>query len=769
VPPRSAAPNTPFERRRSAIRPLIALAAIVLVGSGLLPNSADAATPAISATWVTDVTATSASLHAQVNPEGLATSYRFEYLTEAQYQDNPPGESFAEAERAPPFVEAGLGSGEAPQTAVQHLASLAPDTAYRYRIVATNSAAPTGVEGEALTFTTPPNASIAAEECPNAQLRLENGSLALPDCRAYELVSPVDKNGGAIQGFGQNSGDDVLQAAEDGNGITYSSSASFAGGLGAPTASQYISRRGEGGWSTENITLPTVSAAYGNAEDGVPYQLFSTDLARGLLLNGWRCGEGEECPRSYSLRESASGALTASPAEPDLRFAGASPDLRHLILSTCAALTPDATEVPSGGGGCVSAEANLYEWGEGQLTLINILPGETQGTPGARLAAQDAVSADGQRVYFTESEDGALYLREAGGPTKLMPETAGGGASFQTASADGSLAFFIMGGTLYRFDAASESSQPLATGVEGVLGASADGSRLYYATAAGLFLWDAGTTSQVAPGASAADPSDYPPSTGTARVTPDGAHLAFLSKTPLTGYDNTDQSSGEPDSEVYLYDASAEQLACVSCNPTNERPLGPSTIPGAIANGDLEENPTATGAYKPRDLSTGGARLFFDSRDDLLPGDASSAQDVYEWEAQGSGSCAKPGGCLALISSGASPEASTFIDASASGRDAFFLTTDSLVPSDPGSADLYDARELGGFPGPTQPIPCEGDACQALPRPPEDPSPGTLVPGQPNPPVHFPRARCRKGTHRVVRHNKSRCVPRHRPKHRGSK
>jgi hypothetical protein len=94
-----------------------------------------------------------------------------------------------------------------------------------------------------------------------------------------------------------------------------------------------------------------------------------------------------------------------------------------------------------------------------------------------------------------------------------------------------------------------------------------------------------------------------------------------------------------------------------------------------------------------------------------------------------------------LLSSGRDPEASEFIDASADGSDAFFLTAASLVPSDPGSADLYDARVGGGFPIPPSPIPCEADSCQALPSEPEDPTPGTLVAGYANPPLNFTKIR----------------------------
>jgi hypothetical protein len=660
-------------RVRLPLGGLLALAIGLLALAG--PAKA-AGPPTIAAVWVSSVTSTSAALHATVNPNGEATTYRFEYLTETRYLAN--GETFAGAGRAPAFGEEELGAAETPQPALERISGLAPGTAYRYRIVATNTTS----SELAHTFTTQPAGSGATEECPNAQLRFEDNSFSLPDCRAYELVSPVDKNGGQVQGFGANSGGGVLQAAADGDSFTYSSASSFGeGALGAPTASQYIARRGAGtaGWASQNITAPAVSGSYGNADEGVPYQLFSPDLATGLLLNGRHCrGAGSGCPvansplpgsgapagyQSYYLRSNSTGAFQSVLAEADLvhtalsasqfslSLAGATPGLTHVVLSSCAKLTADATEVP-GSEGCNPAEPNLYQWSGGGLTLVNLLPGESTGTPGARLAAQSGgISTDGSRVYFTDGEDSPLYLREAGGPTKLLPETSGGGAAFQTASSDGSLAFFTKGAHLYRYDASTETATDLtpAGEVEGVLGASEDGSHVYYATALGLFLWDEGTTTPVAVAPGAAQPSDYPPTTGTARVSADGSHLAFLSKTSLTGYDDTDQHTGEPDSEVYLYSAAGGgALTCVSCNPTGERPLGPSSIPGASANGPQAG---ATQTYKPRVLSTAATRLFFDSADQIVPEDVSAAADVYQWEAQGEGTCRLAAGCVSLISS----------------------------------------------------------------------------------------------------------------------
>ncbi len=745
-------------------RVLPAVLALGVAGLSLPPLAQASGPPQVAADWATNVTATSTNLHAQINPGGLDTTYRFEYLSEAAYQANlgasPPRDGFNGAAKAPTGTETNLGSASSDLETLQQVHGLAQNTTYRYRITATNSAEPAGVLGPAHTFTTEETSS----------------TFELPDHRAWEMVSPIEKNEGAIQGFDANSGGGALQAAADGEAIAYSTASSFGQAQGAPSASQYLSRRSAPGWSTQNITVPLISGSYGDFRNGVPYQLFSTDLTVGLLSNGHRCRSpgvgclvpnpplpGTEAPTGYQdyyLRDDEDGAFTAlltdaglaelalGPEQFELGFAGASPDLRHLILSTCAALTPEATEVPNGSGGCEAAETNLYEWSGGELNLIN-----EPASHHAQLAAQaGAISSDGRRVYFTDGEDSPIFLHEEGQPTKLIEKTLGGAGSFQTASADGSLAFFTIGGDLYRYDALTETtSEPLATEVLGVLGASQDGSYLYYSTAVGVFLWHSGNVTKVASGS--ADPSDYPPTTGTARVTPDGTHLAFLSKAPLTGYDNTDQQSGEPDSEVYLYAAATNQLTCASCNPSGERPLGPSSIPGAIANG---EGPTATDSYKPRDLSEDGTRLFFDSSDALVPQDSNAAPDVYGREAQGAGTCQAPNGCLNLISSGRSPEGASFVDASSDGSDVFFLTDASLVSSDPGSVDLYDAREGGGFPQPAAPIECEGDACQPLPAAPEDPTPGTLIPSSGNPPLHFPKNHRRKArSHHRHHHRRS--------------
>jgi hypothetical protein len=690
-------------------RQLTTAAAVLAVAVGLAVSPAAAmAAPAVEDAWVSAVTATAVDLNGSVNPDGLGTSARFEYLTAAAYEANLSAsrEGFFGAAGSPAGTGGvNLGAGTAPVSFTRHIGLLSAGTAYLYRVVATN---PSGTAyGPVRWFATTESTPV----------------FELPDGRAWEMVSPVDKGGGEIQRPGEIFGGGVFQAAAAGPAVAYGSRTSFAGGAGSPGAAQYLGRRTDFGWATANITGPTQAGAYGAEPDGAPFQLFSGDLGRSVLVQATRCAE-EPCPRRLELRGSAGATLAGTPARPDLRLAGANSSLTQIVVSSCAALAPGAIEVPAGAG-CDPGAPNLYGWAGGALTLINLLPAEATGTPGATLAAPGgAVSEDGSRIYFELG--GNLYLR-AGSTTVAVDAAAGGGGSFETAATDGSLAFFTKAGHLYRFDAGTGTATDLTPGgeVEGVLGATPDGTHLYYATADGLYLHRGGAATKIAAGA---DASNFPPATGTARVAADG-NLAFLSSQPLTGFDNAGNA------QAFIYSAASGTLTCASCNPGGARALGAAAIPGASANG---VGPVATRAYKSRALSASGTRLFFQTPDKLAAADTNGALDVYQWEAQGTGSCLRPGGCVSLISSGRSPGGATFVDASADGSEAYFLTDDSLVPADPGLVDLYNARVGGGFPVPPVPIACVGDACQPVPSAPDDTPPATLLTrAEGNPPLRI--------------------------------
>jgi hypothetical protein len=671
-------------------------------------------------------------MRAEIDPNGSATTYVFEYTTEARFRT----EGFVGATRVPQ-TGVSIGTG----LVSQRLDELPPDTGFRFRVIATNI--PGSTIGNTRSFRTDQLEPI----------------FALPDERGWEMVSPVDKNGGDIQGVGANHGGGVLQAAAQGGAITYTSASSFANPLGSPGPNQYLSARSSASWSTENVTLPMLSGTYPESStSGVPYQLFAGDLARALISNGRRCRTSTQtqCPvenpplpgsgapagyRNYYLRSgpgSFEAVLTQAPvldsSHFEVAFAGATPDLAHVVLSSCAAIGPDALEIPGSEGECDPTKQNLYEVSGAQLRLINPVPG-------AALAAQSrAISADGTHVYWTDGA--ALYLSLPASNEKVADE-----ASFQTASLDGSLAFYTAAGHLFRYTAATGFSADLTPsgGVTGVVGASEDGSSVYYLTAAGLFLNrnGAATSILVSP---QVDPASMPPTSGKARLSADGRRLLFLSTAELTAYDNRNAQTGAPEPELYLYAAPGSAgagITCVSCNPSGERPIGATEIPGASPNGT---EALAPDVYKPRVLSADAKRVFFESFDSLAVADTNGDRDVYQWEASGTGRCAGPSGCIDLISSGRSEGGATFIDASLDGSDAFFLTDGSLVSADIGDVDIYDARVGGGFPESTDVIPCFGDACQALPPAPEEAELNSVrsKPSGNADPVKFKALHCKK-------------------------
>jgi hypothetical protein len=231
----------------------------------------------------------------------------------------------------------------------------------------------------------------------------------------------------------------------------------------------------------------------------------------------------------------------------------------------------------------------------------------------------------------------------------------------------------------------------------------------------------------------------------TAAASPNGRYLAFMSRLPLTGYDNRDVSDGERAQEVFRYDSQSEALACVSCNPAGARPLAlrpagygpeealdPQHLWEGTAVAALLPEATKIGGsfslYRPRAVGDDG-RVFFNAADSLVPADSNAAGDVYEYEPTGVGTCTPssagagtaivPGGCVSLLSSGTGEGAAAFLDASEGGRDVFLYTTARLsVTDEDGEMDVYDARE-GGTPATLSPLAeCLGEACQPPAVPP---------------------------------------------------
>lgn len=267
---------------------------------------------------------------------------------------------------------------------------------------------------------------------------------------------------------------------------------------------------------------------------------------------------------------------------------------------------------------------------------------------------------------------------------------------------------------------APASTAQAGSGVGGILGISDDGGRVYFATAgqlvAGeptaparkLYLWDHNdgdpTLTYIA-GLSDSDDDHRNWSTSfdqldrwpVDQVTPDGERMVLTTAEPL----RADQD-GDTDDDVYLYDAGADELQCVSCQAPGAPSAGGSLFRGALASA-----PAAT-AFPSYNVSSDGRRVYFDSPDALVAKDGNGRRDVYQWE----------DGALSLISSGQSGDASMFLGASADGDRVFFRTRDRLSSWDvDANFDVYVASVGGGLPEPDAASPCAGDGCQGLAQP----------------------------------------------------
>jgi hypothetical protein len=733
------------------------------------------------------VTSHSATVHGLLRPEAEAVEdCRFEYGPSTSYGASVPC-SPAAGSIAQDFATDAVSGA---------LESLEEDTVYHYR----------------LSFTTPASTFTGGDQ----HFRTRSVSTGLPDDRRYEMVSPTEKNHSdvgptnsiaALDGnrlvFSSNGSFAGAQTSQVVVGLQYlatrgpngwnTENIDPAGGeftyMGYTAFSSDLSK-GALYWPENNLQNGTVDP---DAKPGYNDYLREAGNPSFTLLNGTRDDAGGESFQHGSV-------------------VSASADFRHLAIASPNPLTADAPAEP---GEC---DGHLvyctYEWDDGTLRLASILPsGEpTAGTPGAlgyhhACSSQHAMSGDGSRLFFTPASPNApLYARENATTTTLISEserTLPGGfegqrVDYQNAeAAHGNRVLFTTRNSLldedtdetndlYLYDYARPAGERLTLisrdedpsapeGAEvdggagnfdvscgGVMGASEDLRRVYFVAdnqivsgepeEAGpkLYLWDDTGTSPTVTYIGTLKAGNQlegdllawqgaltynQDSNRTARVSTDGRYLTFLSVAEL-GFENEGQQ------QVYRYDAITDTLECASCSEDAvpaEGKIAFEVHPNAFLlalYGHLANNVTDNG------------QVFFQTTRGLLPGDSNGKMDVYEYE----------GGHLRLISTGVSSANSFLLDATPSGSDVFFTTVDRLVGWDKdGNVDAYDARVNGGFPEPPEGVPpCEGDACQPAPNPPNDATPASSsFQGSGN--VSEPgKARCTRGK---VRHH-GRCVKR---------
>lgn len=463
----------------------------------------------------------------------------------------------------------------------------------------------------------------AAEECPNAAFR--TGAAAhLPDCRAYELVSPAEKNEGAPY---------ILSYAPDGESATLIISAGTAGLEGFPSAgfkggeAYYSTQRTDTGWTTVADDPPSSEylpfGAYlipqdfgGESLDG----LTTVWLERGVWQPDNSLGIFERLP-DHAIVEVGPALPPTAPAgsvrevsqASNLEMRGVSADGSRVLFSLNGDYWPfDDSE---------AGASSLYEYaGDGSTTptLVGVDQsgqlisrcGTELGGGGGGENTHNAMSQDGRTIFFTATcgarTGHELYARiddgEPGAQTVDISEPSAADC------------------------AACDTEAKALTGDTEFEGASQDGSKVFFSTTQPLLGASAGR------GLYEYD-FDAPVGERVVRVTPellegahplvseDGSHVYFLAHGVLTAAPNAQGEAAEAGADnLYVYERDAEY------------PDGRTVFVARLSTEDIEQ---WKGSSAGGDVTPDGRFLVFDSERDLTPDTTSSGVwQVFEYDAQ---------------------------------------------------------------------------------------------------------------------------------------
>jgi hypothetical protein len=609
-----------------------------------------------------------------------------------------------------------------------------------------------------------------AAGCANEAIRAEQGAaaLALPDCRAYELVSPdntplvlAERGGGEVPNPLSATAPYGMRAADNGDAMAYLSYYPFEG---SPSSGFFVrSRRDTTGWRLEAMSpqvLPGASSRFGCEGTTLDY---SEDLNASVLTIGRDiqeefpdssfCGQPQEKlvpdePSGFAnlLRREAPESPyqlvnltppTASPA--NAQFQDASADLSHVVFSEETRLTPDA---PLGN--------DLYMWVRGAVRLVSVLP---DGTPvpgdlvrtgeGEQSSAPftHAVSSDGERIFFYAQ--GNLYLRENAGqvpaasPNCLISESSepglactlqvdapsqtsdpSGGGVFQYASADGSRVFFTDDNRLTGASTAAVGKPDLyerdivAGIVDRTVGTSRGGADVVAFGGANedgsrlFFVGEGALTGALENAAGEVAKSGQP-------------NLYLLENGALTFVAPADGASFRfsisPDGRYFGFDSDRDLAGGVTgmeqiflYDAASQELSCASCLP----DGGAPPGPSAlTGPIAASELEGAPAypprNLTDEGRMFFTTNQPLLPADIAPADAADAADVYEyHHGELNLLSDPGGSGPSFFVAASVEGGDVFLATADALVRSDTDNAlNIYDARIDGGFAEPLAPIP----------------------------------------------------------------
>jgi hypothetical protein len=381
--------------------------------------------------------------------------------------------------------------------------------------------------------------TLASAQCSNETLRSELRSGTLPDCRAYEQVTPVYKEGVNLTSEFAIS-QDGAHLIGGGTGVFAGAEGDKLGNAGPVLGAAYEFSRTASGWAASSLGPPASQFNNNGMYDA------SADLSTTLWELGTNSQPFELTDFSLYLERPRGTFTKIGPATPSptvangqtYTYVGASADLSHVFFAAIPAFRwPFDTTLGEG--------STLYEYvGTGNTTpaLVGVdSAGHQISQCGTRLGSSDtigtglfstyrgsmynAISASGERVFFTAIACGEqppvneLFAREEIAPSQsrtvsvsepteaqcsecrtahTKTPTVEMPAEFEGASEDGSKAFFTTeqellpgatGNNLYQYDfnapegnRVSRVSIPVSgeAHVQGVTRISEDGSHVYF-------------------------------------------------------------------------------------------------------------------------------------------------------------------------------------------------------------------------------------------------------------------------------------------------
>lgn len=670
-----------------------------------------------------------------------------------------------------------VGTGTSPVAVSASVGVLESGRTYHYRLVSVNGGG--AGRGEDRTFTSD---NAPEDDCPNAAIRVQQGVLAqrLPDCGAYEMVSPLFTAGQRVA---------VSVGTADGTRVVLASAGGFAGTENlSDTVVNYATERTEVGWNTSAIAPPaSVFPFMGGSYAALDWM---RDGSRSLWFVNLKADEGTS--RFTPIVRDPDGSFHVAGVTQDDIAGGGEPlmpvatseDLSTVLQVTYTRplLTDGTTDSRSqnprtrslyvttrGADGHLRSRQVAHRAGTTMFPDCEVTPGGSSA--GANITARNAVSRDGRKIFFTAmcntpaaqrvwakiGDDDPIDLSaSACQPTSTCgPERT---ATFRGASRDGSRVYFTTEQQLvpededtfeqndlyeYDFEASVGNRLRLVTGgpaeaganVRSVMRISNDGAYVYF-IALGRALTGAnerGAAPQPGSpnvyvyhrGAGQAEgtttfvgtlEANYQP---IAQASSSGRFFLFQTAANLTG----EKLAGDQHPDLFRYDADEDELLRVWTDDPDRN--GSARIGGAIVAGVPEAaggNPAggmqrSAGWYNELQLSDDGSKVGFTTLEPLSRDDRNAATDAYLWRSET--------GQMTMLTDGTSRPAnrfsgSGFVGMTPSGDSQFVLSASPLLRAHTsGQGAVYVVRSGGGFPeAPAPANPCSGDVCQPPTSPP---------------------------------------------------